>query len=259
VKKKPAFVFANFNDHAFAKISLDQVSEKFVRENMEKIMDPFLRQLLWCSLFDMVRDQFAKATDFLELVGEKLRFENDMKLTQTVVDRALAVLENFVPDSLYEHHADLIFHSSWKRLVGAEREDEKIIFAKVLIRAAATVKNVTFLTDILDKPELLPNFELDQDMRWSIAVKAKAFDFPNAEFILERELARDPSDRGQRRMMEGSTAGPSIELKAKSWNEFQSSHSSLSHHMQAAQMSGFRHRHQKAVLETYTKKNSLKL
>ena len=70
-KARPELVFPNYNDHAYAKVALDAQSLGFVREHIDQIEDPLMRQLLWSSLWNMVRDQQLKSFDFLALVREQ--------------------------------------------------------------------------------------------------------------------------------------------------------------------------------------------
>lgn len=81
----PDFVFINYNDHAYAKIFLEEASLQFVLKNLEKFENALLRQLLWNTLWHMVRDGKLKATDFVQLVKEKIPFEKSLKLVQSVV------------------------------------------------------------------------------------------------------------------------------------------------------------------------------
>ena len=77
---KPSLVFPNYNDHGYAKISLDQDSINFVKANLETITDSLLRQQLWSSLWNMVRDQQLSSVDFLGLVRTKISMESNMEL-----------------------------------------------------------------------------------------------------------------------------------------------------------------------------------
>ncbi|HEY7599992.1 MAG TPA: aminopeptidase N, partial [Candidatus Limnocylindrales bacterium] len=52
----PALVFPNHNDHAYAKVELDRGTLAYVGDHLDRIDDALLRQLLWMSLWEMVRD-----------------------------------------------------------------------------------------------------------------------------------------------------------------------------------------------------------
>jgi len=63
----PDFVFPNHADHAYAKVALDPRSLAFVREGIGRVSDDLLRQLVWMSLWEMVRDCALPSTDFLAI------------------------------------------------------------------------------------------------------------------------------------------------------------------------------------------------
>ena len=49
-------IIPNYQDWTFAKIVLDEVSLKWVMSNISKLEGELTRQLVWRSLFDMMRD-----------------------------------------------------------------------------------------------------------------------------------------------------------------------------------------------------------
>ena len=53
---EPQLVFPNYGDHAYAKIALDQRSVEYARGGLDRVDDDLLRNLLWASLWEMVRD-----------------------------------------------------------------------------------------------------------------------------------------------------------------------------------------------------------
>ena len=85
---RPALVYPNFNDHAYAKIALDDESIAWARENIERVGDDLLRQQLWSTLWSMVRDQQLKSTDFLAIVREKIGLERNIELVDSVLGHA---------------------------------------------------------------------------------------------------------------------------------------------------------------------------
>ena len=109
-----AFVYVNYNDHAFAKVSrpharcnhagysnalsyavpcgwvlqvtLDAVSLKYLSANLkpEVVTSPLLRQTVWRDLYDMVRDAKLPAPEYLRIVRELIPFETDIELLTSV-------------------------------------------------------------------------------------------------------------------------------------------------------------------------------
>ncbi len=63
----------------------------------------------------------------------------------------------------------------------------------------------------------IKGFELDQEMRWSLVIKAMSHGLDGAEARLAAEIERDPSDRGQRNAKTARVAVPDREVKAAAW------------------------------------------
>src|SRR5205814_7849392 len=94
----PSLVFPNYNDHAYAKVALDPRSVAFAQAHMHLVADPLLRQLLWSSLWNMVRDQQLPAQEFLALVRAKASLEPDLSLVEGALGQAATALTRYLPD-----------------------------------------------------------------------------------------------------------------------------------------------------------------
>ncbi len=247
---RPSMVFPNYNDHGYAKVALDGDSLAWVKENVERIDDALLRQLVWSSLWNMVRDQQLKSTDFLALVREKLPLEPMPELVDAVLGQANAALSRYVPDDRREQEFHLSFLTNWSALLNCPEGDQKIIWARSVVATAITPGDIARVARLADGEETIPGVNVDQNMRWSIAVKMMAHAMPGAEERLARELERDPSDRGQRAKLQAETSVPSATVKADAWERFMDEgYGSL--YLTAAAMGGFNWTHQRDLLEPY--------
>ncbi len=246
----PALVFPNHGDHAYAKVELDEVSLHYVREHLERVDDPLLRQLLWMSLWEMVRDRRLRSGEFLDIVREKLPVEMDLDLVEAVFDRTEAVLSFYVPEARRETEAEGIFRVAWEALRSRPAGDAQIVWARATIMAAGRPEDVAVLLRLLDGHDLPPALTVDQEMRWAIVAKAVAFDRPGAMERLAGELTRDGSDRGQRAAIRAQTSRPSGPGKEAAWERIRGDgYGSL--HLTAAAMSGFLWPHQRSLVEPF--------
>ena len=64
----PLFVYPDLGDHDYALVHLDPVSLAFALERLPDLPDPLLRQQVWSSLWEMVRDALLASTDYLAAV-----------------------------------------------------------------------------------------------------------------------------------------------------------------------------------------------
>ncbi|MBI2760609.1 MAG: aminopeptidase N [Chloroflexi bacterium] len=243
----PTFVFPNYNDQGYGKFALDPESLAYVREHLERVTDPLLRQLIWGSLWDMVRDQQLKSTDFLTLAGDKVRSETDLELIETIIQRCMAALGRYVPDSVRKASFHDFFQVAWAMLRAAPQGDAQIIWARALIGVAINPEDLVLAMRLADGDESVPGLEIDQDMRWDIAVRAVILGMDGAAGRVEVERGRDPSDRGQRMLLRAETARPDLGVKEAAWERFHGDgYGSL--HLTAAAMSGFNSYAQRPML-----------
>ena len=246
----PDCVFPNHDDHAYAKIALDARSLAYVRDRIERFADPLLRQLLWRTLWDMVRDQEFRSTDYLALVREKIAFEEELELIETVLGNAHAAIAWFVPEGQRVDEADSLFEIAWARLFAAPDKNRRISWARAAVAAAQQPQTVLRMLELVDRGSGIDGFELDQEMRWSLTVKQIAYGIPGGEERLAQESGRDPSDRGRRAAARAATAAPDAGRKAAAWERF-SADREASLHMIGAAMGGFLWAHQAELLDPY--------
>ena len=250
---RPAMVFPNYNDHGYAKVALDGESVRFVRENIERIDDVLLRQLLWSSLWNMVRDQQLKSTDYLALVREKIALEPLSELIEPVLNNASAALGRYVPEANKPEESKRFVQFAWAALQRAETADSRIIWARVLIGNALTPEDIAFAATVVDGDLKIPGLEIDQDMRWAIAAKCVANGMEGAAARVARELKSDPSDRGQRAKLRCDVSAPDPSVKAGAWARINGEgYGSL--YLTGAAMSGFNWWAQASLLEPYTER-----
>jgi aminopeptidase N len=246
----PAFVFPNYNDHAFAKVALDAQSLDFIRANIERIDDPLLRQLLWTSLWSMVRDQQLKSTDFISLARAKLPGEPDLELVDSMLSYALTALSAYVPDDRRPAEAHALFETCRRTLESAPRGDAQIIWTRALIGAAQNAEDLAHVARLADGAVEVAGLTVDQQMRWNIAAKHMAYGLPDADARLATERERDPSDRGQREALRTEVSRPDPATKAEHWERILNEQYDSFKLMQSA-MAGFNWYPQREILAPY--------
>jgi aminopeptidase N len=246
----PDLTFPNFGDHAYAKIALDARSLDYVRRRLDAIDDALLRELLWMSMWEMVRDSQLPSTEFLAICRARLSTEADLDIITAVVERAGLVLARYIPESQRSAEAHALFEAALDNLRGAPNDNARITWARAAIAAAESVQDVERLARLSDGEELTPGFTLDQEMRWGIAVKAAAHGLPGADERLAAEQRRDPSDRGRRALLRAAASRPDAAAKEEAWQRI-NGEGYGSFHLTRAAMSGFIWHHQRELAEPY--------
>lgn len=250
----PALTFPNHNDHGFVKVALDAPSLDFVREHLEEIEDPLLRMLIWQTLWNMVRDQQLKSTDFLALAGPKVARERDHELVETVLSQMAGAISRFVPEERKAEEAHRFFQLCADTLGRVDDPDLKIIWARTLFGVAINPDDIVHTGKMADGEIAIPGLTIDQDMRWTIAAHHVAYGIEGGWARAEAERERDRSDRGQRAFLRCQVSRPDADVKQDAWERFHDGRGFGSLHMTAAAMGGFNWWAQADLLEPYTER-----
>ena len=247
---EPELVFPNYGDHAYAKIDLDDRSLDYVRSGLDRVDDDLLRNLLWASVWEMVRDCRIKSTDYLAICRAQLPSERDLDIVGVVLERVAMALVRYVPESSRLPEAHAWFELALDTIAHASQPDAEVAWARSAIRAAASRDDVARLVRIVDGAESLGTFEFDQEMRWAITVRAVAYGLPDGERLIAEQSKLDPSDRGRRAMLQADAARPTADSKRHTW-ELINGDGYGSFHLTRAAMMGFFWAHQDDVLAPY--------
>jgi aminopeptidase N len=164
----------NYGDHAYAKVSLDPASVDYVRTRLDRVQDELLRELLWMSLWEMVRDRELRSTEYLAIARSELPDEPDLDVVNTVLDRAALVVNRYLPESIREAESHTWFEAALQNVAKTEG-DPHIMWARSAINSATTTADVARLAELVDGSGSLPVFSEDQEMRWAIATKGIAY------------------------------------------------------------------------------------
>jgi aminopeptidase N len=228
----------NHNDHGFVKVALDPASLDYVQRHLDRIEDPLLRQLIWQALWNMVRDQQLKSTDYLAMIAAQVGSEPNHELVETILANATATLARYVPDEMRLAEAHKFFQMAWDALQSAPQGDLQIIWGRTLINIAINAEDIQQFARLADGEVSVPGFTVDQEMRWELAARYVAYGLEGAEARVAAERERDPSDRGQRALLRCEVSKPEAEVKAEAWRRFHDEgYGSL--HLTSAAMSGF--------------------
>ena len=245
----PELVFPNHGDHTYAKVQLDVGSLGFVRRNLARVDDALLRELLWMSLWEMVRDRQLRSTAYLAIGRQLLSSEPDQDILNTVLERAALSIARYVPEVAREQQAHAWFDFALGN-VAQSQGDRRILWARSAIMVAASAADVRRLADLVAGREEIDGFELDQEMRWAIAIKEVAFGLAGAEDAVQQEAARDRSDRGHRALLRAESSRPTAEAKAQAWQKIYGAGYG-SFHLTRAAMLGFFWPQQESIVEPY--------
>jgi aminopeptidase N len=246
----PDLVFPNHGDHGYARVLLDPASLAAVPRVLGQIDDPLLRQLLWGTLWEMIRSARYSSLAFLELVRTHLPAERDDQILLAALDAARGALASYVPAERRVDAARGFVATALETIGTLPEGDLRTLWLRAAIGAVAAPSDVAAVAAVADQEQGTPRVAVDREMRWSVAALAVAHGLPGAAERVATERAADPSDRGEREMLRAQTGAPDAAVKAAAWERIHEAGYGSFHLTQAA-MRGFNHAHQAALLEPY--------
>jgi aminopeptidase N len=244
----PAFVYPNHGDHGYAKVALDPASTAWVRENLGRLSDPLLRQQVWGSLWEMLRDRLLPSPDYLDLVRRAGTGEQVLQIVELVTESSGAALARYVPEALIDEEAHRLVEAARAAINGLPAGDLRVLWGRALLGQARSPEDAHLAAALVDTPP--EGMAVDQDMRWAVAVNWVALGLEGAEERLAAERERDSSDRGDRAMATAEASRPDLTTKEEVWERIHANgYGSLALAMAAAK--GFFPRSQRELVEPF--------
>ena len=244
----PAFLFPNYGDYGYFKVALDPASVAYAESRLGEVGEPLLRQQVWSSLWEMVRDAQLASTRYLRLVATHLPGEASMPVVQMITATVAGAIGRYVPESEIEDESSRFVATAAAALRSDPTGDRGVLWARALIAAVRTEGDARTAAGIVDDPP--DGLAIDQDMRWAVAVKWASLGLEGDVARIAAERSRDDSDRGDRAVATADASRPDLAAKQEVWERLHSNgYGSLA--LARAAASGFWRRSQAAMLEQF--------
>ena len=240
----PVFMMPNYDDRTYAAIMLDNDSAGWLLTHVNTLADPLMRLVGWQSLWHMVREERLGARSYLVALRSNLPLERSLPIISYALATSSGAITRYVTDGARETERSLMFATAiaTAELAGAGGHAD---LRRTWLRHAA---QHAFTEAELNQLHAIPN--LDQSMRWTLAIHAAVGGLPTADALRAAEMERDPSDRGQRAYLTTKSAVPDEQVKASVWAaSLGSGYGSL--HLTEAAMSGFHWQDQRELLNQW--------
>lgn len=206
----PKVIFPNYGDHAYVNVKLDSVSLGHLKHGISNVEDPFLRNLFWSSLWDMVVYAELSFEAFGEIVlTGSLRNETDPFILREMMSRlsnspnspsviGYYLIKEGAKSRSYKRFITQTEGLIWKRLKQAKSGSEiQKIFFDGFVNIAETPLMQKRLRQILDGKIRLRGLKIDQDKRWAIIQSLTSRGYPSARSLIRREAQKDKSHLGK--------------------------------------------------------------
>lgn len=248
----PDIAFPNYLDYGYFKVNLDETSLENIKKHISKLDDSFTRLMLWNTLWQMVRDQKISIFEYLNFAEANLPLEKDFKILRVVTRQLSGGGYNGRNNVLFFHPTDSRGDIQKKSLLSRKIEslylgrlekskpgsdDQKLWFENYLNVAQSPIAQQKLL-DWMSGKWVISGLKADPELRWTALGKLCMKDHSRASELVNKELARDSSDRGKKSSLYCMSSFSDIANKNKWWTEITNENSSYSHSDKKSIMKG---------------------
>ncbi|EMY77220.1 peptidase family M1 [Leptospira weilii serovar Ranarum str. ICFT] len=246
-------VVLNTNDHAYAKTYLPKDGITLLKTSLNQVKDRFARRILWGSLWQMTRDAEISPKDFLELVFQQGIYEEDLSVRSShILTKASSIATSYLKKENREEWSTKLNELAKSGLTNPSiKEEEKIVWYRMLEGTSRTPDQLSYLKDLLDGKITIPGIKIDQERRWSILTRLSAFGNKDALDLIAKEEKSDTADLGAKKAYGAKVAFPDPKTKASAWKEFTDPNTKHSTDRLRYGMRGFYWDHQEEILKPY--------
>jgi aminopeptidase N len=227
-KRRPAFVFANFEDYGYGRFLLDDASRAYVARNLGSVKDDFLRALLWGSLWESVREAEMAPAEFVELAIENAARETDDVMLAFILARAQTAFTRYLSDAQRSALSARFERALYEGMTRAATPGQRITYFRTYREAAASREALRVLSDIFEGRTQVPGMTLRSRDRFDIARAALvgaslARDGDaarEAEALLASAVKQDASDDGRRYAYAAEAARADASVKRRYFEQY---------------------------------------
>jgi aminopeptidase N len=213
----PDLVLVNDDDLTYAKVRLDSRSLATVHAHLDRLADPLARNLCWASTWDMVRDAELATRRYVALVAAHAPAEPDDGTLQRLLGQAVLAVDAYGDPANRKRARALLAATARAQLQAAEPgTDRQLVWVRHLASVAGD-DDIAFVRGLLDGSVELPGLRVDTDLRWHLLSALAVRGADDDGRLIETELARDPTDIGQRRAAAARASRPTAADKEWAW------------------------------------------
>ncbi|MBL8181098.1 MAG: ERAP1-like C-terminal domain-containing protein [Blastocatellia bacterium] len=256
----PDLIFPNYGDYGYGVFLLDDTGIDYVVRNIEKEQDPFLRSMMWGSLWDSVREGAFDPRQYVNLVinptigqpppirkstdvGGAVFAETDETVIQSLLARASMALKYFVAESAESERLNERFESMLvERIQNAPSSGLRVTYFRALVANATSDKGRAVLKAMLAEGRNLSGSEgapqqastskgtlptgrvsalvLRTKDKFDIVTRLAVLNDPDAAKLLAELEKTETSDDAERYAYAARAAFPTKENREKYWNDF---------------------------------------
>ncbi|HEX6182355.1 MAG TPA: M1 family aminopeptidase [Pyrinomonadaceae bacterium] len=219
-KRRPAFVFANFEDYGYGRFLLDEASRRRVMRDIGAVKDDFLRALLWGSLWESVREAEVSPSAFVQMAVTRGSDEADEVMLAFVLSRAQTALTRYVSGTQQRALALPLERTLYEGMTRAPTPGQRITHFRTYREVATSREALGRLADILAGKVEVPGMTLRSRDRFDIIRALMAAGDPRAPGLLKEHSEADKTDDARRYAYAAGAAAPDASVKKRYFGQF---------------------------------------
>ena len=240
----PKVVFLNYNDYGYMKLDFDKRSLEGLKQGLPLLKDPLIKQSIYRSLFDQMRDGKFTSAEYVELAFQLMHTETNDNNLSILLRHTHSTSAIYIPYKFMQEYKKKFF-SHLKTLL--DNELSKIEFSQDIVKQILQFLPAN-VTNEEDRKYLIRLLNIDsklvsQDNRFSFVsnlYKSKEIPLEIKENLLNEEIKRDKnSDKSVKTKLLCNSLLPDKENKEKMWNKITKESTSDSLHNMIEIMNGF--------------------
>jgi aminopeptidase N len=219
---RPDLVLINDDDLTYAKIRLDPHSMDTLLSSISEFTDTLPAALCWAAAWDMCRDAELPARDYVRLVMTGIGSVTDIGVAQTLLRQADVALRRYTDPAWRQTGLDYAATALRGLLDRAEPgSDVQLAYAQAFVSVATSADDLALLAGLLSGTATVDGLSVDTELRWRmlqrLVSRGAAWDSE-----IEAELARDPTDQGERQAATCRASVPTAAAKEAAWDQITS-------------------------------------
>ena len=217
---RPAFVYANADDYAYALVLPDAATVAWLEQNISSIQDTFLRAMMWGALWDLVREARLDPARYTALALRELPREPDEQIVAGVLGRVGRAVVAYLPAARRDSALPSVEEALRKFAGNASRPyGFRKPYLDTYIRVAGSAPAMSHLDALLDSAEAA-GAPLRPPTRWAIVNALIERKTPSGERRLANEMRADSGSEGKRRAFVAAAARPDADTKREYFQRY---------------------------------------
>lgn len=219
-RRRPSYVFANYEDYGYGLFLLDEQSRAYVLEHLGTVRDDFLRALLWGTLWDSVREAELAPADYIELAIKLIPQERDEVTAQGILSRVATAFNRYLSDRQRQEIAPRLEEMLAARMMNAETPGLRITNFRAFQSIALTSEARETLRKILRDELKIPGMQLRSRDRFDIITALLIRGDAQAPALLEAQNKADTTDDARRYAYAAGAALKRADTKKKYFDAY---------------------------------------